>query len=161
MINVVRNSKRYKEDFIKENDSLRKRRSVVGATKRLLNHQKKVLETQLQSIQLPGWMEDAANLQALETALERATPALLRPFDPLAGERDKAWWHKAARMIALEVRMALIRAERKTISFQKHGAAVEVVAAALRLAIGKEFDPTTVAEVLAKDPQLNPRELAG
>jgi predicted deacetylase len=108
------------------------------------------LEAQLDMIKLPGWLEDAANLHALEAALERATPALLRPFEPLAGERDKSWWYKAAFMIAERAREALERAGHESVSSQKHGDFVIVVAAALKLATGKDFKPETVSGVLAK-----------
>jgi hypothetical protein len=150
MINVVRNSKQYKEVFIKENRLRRDRRAIVEATKRLINDQQIVLKAQLDGIKLPGWLEDAASLQALEVALERATPALLRPFEPLAGERDKSWWYKAAFMIAERAREALERAGHESVSSQKHGDFVIVIAAALKLATGEDFKPETVSDVLAK-----------
>jgi hypothetical protein len=149
-IYVVRNSKQYREKFIEENRARRHRRAVVEAAKRLIDDQMKVLAAQLDMIKLPGWLEDAANLQALEAALERATPALLRPFEPLAGERDRTWWYKAAVMIADRSREALRLAGHETVSSQKHGDFVQVVAAALKLATGKNFKPETVGDVLAK-----------
>jgi hypothetical protein len=146
-IDIVQKSKQYKKNFVQENARLRRRRAVIQEMKRLINQQKHV---QLAGLQLSSWLEDDENLKALEVALEQATPALLRPFDPLAGERDKAWWHKAARMIAQKAQAALEQAGHKKVSFQKHGPFVEVVAAALKLAIGEDFEPATVASVLAK-----------
>jgi hypothetical protein len=151
VINNVRISK-YKETFKKENTALRKRRAVVAATSRLIDHQKKILQAQLESLRLRGWLQDFANLEALEAVLERATPALLRPFDPLAGERDSAWWHKAAFMIAEQARMALGEAGNDNISSQKDGDFVVVVVAALELA-GVHYAQSTVAKVLAKTNQ--------
>jgi hypothetical protein len=162
VITVIRNGKSYRTNFERESELRRGRRAVVQATKRLIKDQRKILSVQLASLQLPGWMEDAKNLELLEAALEQATPALLRPFDPQAGRRSGAWWHKAARMIAWEVEAILREVERKElerkqisrknhrkkISFQKHGAAVNVVVGALKLAIGKELEPATVADVL-------------
>jgi hypothetical protein len=153
IINVVRNSKGYRETFIEGNVTLRGRRAVVEATRRLLDNQKKILNTQLDSfkpLRLSGWVEDLSNLRALDVALERATPALLRPFNPLAGERNKAWWHEAAYMIAERARTAVEEARRKPASIQKHGAFVKVVTDALKLATGEDFEPATVASALAK-----------
>lgn len=148
MINIVRNSK-YKKTFSKENAALRKRRAVITATRRLIHQHKKVLEAQLKSLKLPGWLEDYAHLELLERALERATPALLQPFDPLAGERNAAWWHKAAFMIAQRARTALEQAGNKNVSYQKNGDFVAVVVAALEIA-GIHYAQSTVAKVLAK-----------
>jgi hypothetical protein len=155
MINIVRRSKQYEEDFKKGNVQLRERRAVVEATRRLIDDQKQFFNFHLETykpLRLSGWLEDLANLEALEVALERATPALLEPFDPLAGERDKAWWHKAAFMIAQRARTALEESGHPKVSHQKHGEFVVVVAAALKLA-GINYAPTTVATVLAKANQ--------
>ena len=132
---------------MQENARLRRRRAVIQEMKRLIDQQKHI---QPAGLQLSSWLEDDENLKALEGALEKATPALLRPFDPLAGERDKAWWHKAARMIAYHAEEAVKSAGRKTVSFQKHGDFVKVIAAALNLATGEDFAPETVAGVLTK-----------
>ncbi len=148
MINIVRNSK-YKSTFKKGNAALRKRRAIVAATRRLIDRRRKTLEAQLEGLGLPGWIEDLEHLKALEVAVERATPALLQPFDHLAGERDSAWWHKAAVMIAQRVRTALEQAGNQNISYQKDGDFVLVVVAALELA-GIHFAQSTVAKVLAK-----------
>jgi len=92
MINVVPTSKGYKETFIKGNVTLRERRAVVEKMSRLIDDQKRILNAELEAfkpLRLSGWIENLAYLEELETALGRATPALLQPFDPLAGERDK------------------------------------------------------------------------
>jgi hypothetical protein len=145
---IVRN-RNYKKTFPEDSAALRKRRTKVAATRRLIDHRKKVLAAQLESLRLPGWLEDYAHLDALEAALELATPALLQPFDPLAGERDAAWWHKAAFMISQRVRTALEQAGNTNISYQKDGDFLVVVVAALELA-GIHYAHSTVAKVLAK-----------
>jgi hypothetical protein len=152
MINIVRHNKQYEENFKKGNVKLRQRRAVVSATRRLIDEQKRLFKSHLDlfaPLRLHGWVEELANLEALEAALERATSALLAPYDPLAGERDKAWWHKAAVMIAQRARTALEEAGHDRVSYQKHGEFVVVVTAALKLA-GIKYAPTTVAAVLAK-----------
>jgi hypothetical protein len=151
MINIVRNSN-YKEQFKNENEALRKRRAIVAKTSRLIDDHRTALKVQLEILRLPGWLEDLAHLEALEAALEVATPALLRPFDPLAGERDSAWWHKAALMIAQRARTALEQAGNNKISHQKDGDFVVFVVAALELA-GIHYAQSTVAKVLAKTNQ--------
>jgi hypothetical protein len=155
-INVIRNNEQYREEFAEENVSLRERKTVVEAIGRLINNQKRILNTQLEQfkpLRLSNWVEDLASLDALEITLKAAVPALLQPFDPLAGERDMAWWHKAARLIAEKAQVALKEAGHKKVSSQKHGPFVRVVADALRLATGQDFEPGTVASVLAKTPQ--------
>ena len=155
MINIVRQNKQYEENFKKGNVQLRQRRAIVNATSRLIDQQKQIFKSNLDlfaPLRLHGWVEELANLEALEAALERATPALLAPHDPLAGERDKAWWHKAAVMIAQRSRTALEETGHEKVSYQKHGEFVVVVTAALKLA-GIRYAPTTVAAVLAKTNQ--------
>jgi hypothetical protein len=162
MINIVRQSKKYEENLKKENVRLRQRRAVVEATRRLIDDQKQFFKSHLDTfapLRLHGWVEQLANLEAAEAALERATPALLAPFDPMAGERDKAWWHKAAFMIAQRARTALEESGHPRVSYQKHGEFVVVVAAALKLA-GIKCAPTTVATVLAKQTN-NSAEIPG
>ena len=160
VITVIRNSKSYKKNFERENKLRRGRRAAVQAMERLIQAQKKILSLQPGGLQLHGWLEDARNIELLEVALKQTKPALLRPFDPLDGKRIGGWWHRAARMIAREVEEILQmrgreidpmrKTKRKNVSFQKHGAAVGVVVGALKLAIGKEFDRVTVADVLTK-----------
>lgn len=148
MICTIRNSKSYRKDFERHNRTLRRRRAIIEATKQLIKEQQKSVNDQLAVLRLPGPLQHARALAALEAALEQATPALLQPFDPLAGQRDKAWWHKAARMIAERTQNVLIQAKNKKLSRHKHGAFVKVVAGALKLAIGKDFDLATIANVL-------------
>jgi hypothetical protein len=151
VITNIRDDRSYRREFEQENRLRSPRRAVIQAVQRLIEIQKKNSELQLVGgLRLQGVVEDIKNLVSLAAALEQATPALLRPFDPFAGEREGAWWHKAARMIAYHAEEAVKRAGRKTVSFQKHGAFVKVIAAALNLAIGEDFEPETVAGVLKK-----------
>jgi hypothetical protein len=157
IIGVIRNNesdkKSYKKDFERDNRPLRKRRAFVKKMKQYVTAQ----QTLGPSISL----QEAEALGALETALEKATSALLAPFDPLAGERNKAWWHKAARTIAEQAETALIQAGHKNLSKQKHGAFVKVVADLLKLATGEDFEPVTIAHVLTNFRQLSLAKLVG
>jgi hypothetical protein len=151
-ISIIKNAKSYKKTFEQENERRSDRRATIQSMKRLIRAKKIFLMGQLEGLQLPGMMEDVNNLNRLELALEQAESALLQPFDPLAGTRNAAWWHKAARMIAQQVHSALTQTGRKRISFQKHGAGVGVVVDALKLATGEDFEPATVASVLKNLP---------
>jgi hypothetical protein len=160
IISTVRATKlSYRNQFKEDNRSLRERRAVVEDMRRLIERQKNILKTQLAMVQLPGPLQDARNLEVLEAALKQAAPALLAPIDPHAGMRDKAWWHKAARVIAESAEAALLQAGHKKVSKQKHGNFVKVVSAALKLATGTDFEPETVAAVL--NDKLSPTKLAG
>src|SRR5712672_2577577 len=96
VITIIRERKSYKKSFVQENKRRSDRRTVIQAMKRLIKSKKKTLMAQLEGLKLPAMVEDAKNLEWLEVALELAEPALLQPFDPLAGTRNAAWWHKAA-----------------------------------------------------------------
>lgn len=158
LIRMIQANKSYKANFAGRNLVLRKRRALIQAMKRCIAQQRSELSERLGSgARLPGWQDDK-HLEALAAALDKATPALL-PSDPLAGERDKGWWHKAARMIDERAETALMQAGHKKISRHKHGAFVHVVTGALKLAICMDFKPETVAAVL--NDQLSQPKLAG
>lgn len=150
-VQVIRDRKKYKEDFERDNRPLRKRRAFVKSMKQFVKKQ--------QSLGTAISLQDAEDLAVLEKALENATSALLAPFDPRAGVRDKAWWHKAAGMIAEHTEATLVQAGHKRISKQKHGAFVNVVAGLLKLATGEDFEPATIAHVLTQ--KLNRPRLMG
>jgi hypothetical protein len=143
IISVIRDRKSYREDFERENRALRRRRADVEKFKRLIKMQKQKFP--ILALPLP-----LRELEELEALLERTTPALLSPFDPLAGKRDKAWWHKAAHLIADRAESALVLAGHKKISKQKHGPFVKLVAGLLELATDSVFQPETVAHAIRK-----------
>jgi hypothetical protein len=146
-INTIRNRKTYKQELEQQNVALRKRRRIVDAFKRLLEGQQNKID-RASALRFLGWRQDIQNFKELAAALEKAEVALLAPFDPLAGQRGRAWWHKAARMIAEEIKTALLQAGKSEISFAKGGPFVKVVTDALTLATGQVYEQGAVARVL-------------
>jgi hypothetical protein len=138
----------YQENFRQQNIQLRKDRSIVEAKKRLVERKQAELRELRCLSNLPDYVRGVENLEALAAAIDEAIPTLL-PSDPLAGERDSAWWHKAARLIAGEVIKALVQAGNGTekLSFAKGGPLVRIVAGCLKLA-GINKAETTIAAVL-------------
>jgi hypothetical protein len=130
--------------------SYRRRRATISSMQRLIRDQQKYDPSP--GLRLPGGIAATQALEDLDKALERARSALLAPFDPLAGERRGAAWHKPARFIAGRVEEALIRAGHKKVSFDKHGPLVRVVIGALVLAGEQERMPEAVAAALAASP---------
>jgi hypothetical protein len=139
----------YKKNFWQRNIQLRKNRPVIEAMKRLIKQRQAELDELLRLSNLAGCRAQERNLfEAFEAAIDKATPTLL-PSDPLAGRRDSAWWHKAARLIADEVKSALVQAgnREEELSFAKDGPLVRVVAGCLKLA-GITQQETTIAAAL-------------
>src|ERR1700722_10379952 len=67
MIEIVRRNKQYEENFKKGNVRLRQRRAVVEKTRRLINDQKQLFKSHLDTfapLRLHGWVEALANLEA-------------------------------------------------------------------------------------------------
>jgi hypothetical protein len=123
----------------------RKRRAIYTAMLKLVRKQK--VDQSIEGLRLPGFV----SLEGLEEALLRAKDSVLAPYDPLAGERRGAGWHKAARFMAPHAEDAL-RAARRTVSRDKRSPLVKVIAAALKLAGQGARSDEAVAGALANFP---------
>jgi len=115
--------------------------------KQLVSQRLELVRGQYQGLRLP----DLVQLEALETMLEVSRDAFLGTFDPMAGRRRGAEWHKPARYLAGYAVTALGQVKRK-VSLDKRGPFVCVVAAALELAGQGSRTPEAVAKVLQSPP---------
>jgi hypothetical protein len=153
-ISTIRNADpSYKKSFQQRNIQLRKNRSVIEAMRRLIKEQQAAFDKLLRLNNLADCcVSERASLEAVEAAIDKAMPTLL-PSDPLAGQRDNAWWHKATSVIADEVESALVQAGNggEEFSFAKGGPLVRIVAGCLKLA-GINKEETTIAAVLLARP---------
>ena len=142
-ITIVANSASLKAN--NERKGFRERRAIYNSMLRLVHKQKAAQH--IEGLRLPGYV----SLEVLEEALVRAKDSVLAPFDPLAGERRGAGWHKAARFMAPHAEAAL-RAAGRTVSRDKRGPLVKVIAGALELAGQGGRTDEAVAGALADLP---------
>jgi hypothetical protein len=145
-INVVRNAEPAK--VLNNDESYRRRRAIISSVQKLIREQREYAP--FPGLRFLEQIEAADQLDALEKALERARPALMGPFDPIAGERRGAAWHKPARFIARRAKTALMAAGHKKVSVQKHGDFVAFMVEAMVLAGDRRRTPEAMAAALRK-----------
>jgi hypothetical protein len=114
-----------------------------------LVHEQKKAHDVLEGLRMPSLII----VERFEKQLESAKEALLHPYDPLAGTRRGAEWHKPARHLAIYAERALRSAGHKSVSKGKNSAFVRVICDALELAGQSTRTPEAVAHALEKfDP---------
>jgi hypothetical protein len=127
----------------------RRRLGIYNSMLRLVQEQKKVLDPFDGDLRLPSLLK----VEKFEKQLEAAKEDLLHPYDPQAGLRKGAEWHKPARYLACKAEEALRLAGHKRISKDKHGPFIGLICDALVLA-GQDGAngraPETVAAALAQ-----------
>jgi len=145
-INIVRNAQPAK--VLNDDRSYRRRRAIISSMQKLIREQRKY--DPFPGLRFASQIEAAAQLDALEKALDQAWPALMAPFDHLAGQRRGAAWHKPARFIARRAKVALMAAGHKKVSVQKHGDFVAFMVEAMVLAGDRRRTPEAMAAALRK-----------
>jgi hypothetical protein len=123
----------------------RRRLATYNAMLRLVREQKKAHDI-LPGLRLPSLII----VEQYEEQLQGAKYELLHPYDPLAGDRKKAEWHKPARYLAKYAEHALTLAGHKTIPKTKRSSFVRLICDALELAGQPCRTPEAVAHALAK-----------
>jgi hypothetical protein len=127
------------------NEGFAERLALYKAMMKLVQAQKIALDPFPGMLRFPNLIA----IERFEKQLEAARDVLLHPFDPEAGLRKGAEWHKQARYLAKWAEQALRNAGRKTVSINKNGPFVGLIRDALVLSGQPERGNEAVAAALA------------